>query len=71
VQLARVLVAESLNDGAIVDLKEVKLVDQAGVAFLAAYEAAGRTLRNCPPYIREWINRERGMSQAPAFESRR
>jgi hypothetical protein len=67
-QLENVLIAETWNDGAIVDLKDVKLVDQAGVTFLAAYEGAGRILRNCPSYIREWINREKGISQGQAFE---
>jgi len=40
------------------DLQGVKLVDQQVVAFLACCEASGTQLRNCPPYIREWIARE-------------
>ena len=40
------------------DLQEVKLVDQQVIAFLACCEANGTRLRNCPPYIREWIARE-------------
>ncbi len=41
------------------DLSDLKLVDQASVSFLAHCEMAGATLRNCPAYIREWINREK------------
>jgi hypothetical protein len=42
------------------DLAELKLVDSGAVEFLAACEAKGIKLENCPAYIREWINRERG-----------
>ena len=42
-----------------IDLAEVALVDRAVVKLLAASEANGIELRNCPAYIREWITRER------------
>ena len=38
------------------DLKEVRLVDRAAVGYLAACEALGIELRNCPAYVRKWIN---------------
>ena len=41
------------------DLRDVQLVDQEVVTFLACLETGGTALRNCPPYIREWIARER------------
>ncbi len=41
----------------VLDLAGVKLVDQDVVVFFADRESAGVKLRNCPPYIREWINR--------------
>jgi hypothetical protein len=41
------------------DLQEVTLVDLGLVQFLALCEADGIDLLNCPPYIREWIRRER------------
>ncbi len=41
------------------DLDEVTLVDVQVVRFLGAAELAGVGLRNCPPFIREWISRER------------
>jgi len=40
------------------DLTEVTLVDLYTVQFLAKSEATGLELRQCPPYIREWISRE-------------
>jgi hypothetical protein len=39
------------------DLGGVKLVDHEVVTFLAQRESDGIKLRNCPGYIREWINR--------------
>jgi anti-anti-sigma regulatory factor len=43
----------------VLDLDQVTLVDVAVVRFLIACEAAGIELRNCAPYIREWMERER------------
>jgi hypothetical protein len=42
----------------VLDLREVKLVDRGVIEFLAGCERDGIALRNCPPYIREWIIRE-------------
>ncbi|MCU1284973.1 MAG: hypothetical protein JWO13_1323 [Acidobacteriales bacterium] len=42
------------------DLTEIRLIDQIAVKFLASCEEDGVRLRNCPPYIREWISQERG-----------
>ena len=55
-ELQKVLGAEIGDHDFVLDLKEVKLVDQETVAFLEGCEAGGATLRNCPPYIREWVN---------------
>lgn len=41
-----------------IDLGEVGVVDRDVVTLLALSEARGVELRNCPPYIREWIARE-------------
>jgi anti-anti-sigma regulatory factor len=43
----------------ILDLDEVTLVDVEIVRFLGSCEARGVTLLNCPPYIRDWIGKER------------
>jgi anti-anti-sigma regulatory factor len=41
------------------DLEELNLVDVEAVRFLGSCEAAGVTLVNCSPYIRDWIGKER------------
>jgi anti-anti-sigma regulatory factor len=40
-----------------IDLAEVTLVSQEAVEALAAAEANGIEIRNCPAYVREWISR--------------
>jgi hypothetical protein len=61
-ELREVLTAEAGSQNFILDMKEVKLVDQDAIAFLSYCEAGGAELRNCPPYIREWIERDREMA---------
>jgi hypothetical protein len=41
------------------DMGEVRLVDVEAIAFLAACEAAGIELKNCPSYVRVWIDNKR------------
>jgi hypothetical protein len=41
------------------DLTEVTLVNRDVVSFLAVCERTGIELRNCPPFLREWVVRER------------
>jgi len=43
----------------VLDMKDVTLVDQSAIQFLACCEADGVTLQNCPAYIRDWIAAER------------
>lgn len=50
---------QGITERVMLDLDQVKLVDRETVCFLAACEARGVQLSQCPPYIREWINRER------------
>jgi len=52
-------VLEQESGGFAIDLQNVVLVDREGVKILALSEAHGTELRNCPPYIREWVTRER------------
>ena len=49
----------SCCDGNILDLSEVTLVDLVAVRFLISCEDEGVQLVQCPPYVREWILRER------------
>ena len=43
----------------VLDLEDVKLVDREAVLFLSECEANGAELKNCSPYIREWIAKEK------------
>ena len=45
--------------GFAIDLKNVLLVDREAVKLLVLSDANGTELRNCAPYIREWVTRER------------
>jgi hypothetical protein len=47
------------------DLGDVKLVDREAIKFLAACEAHGIVLKNCPSYVREWIETGRGITDEP------
>jgi anti-anti-sigma regulatory factor len=38
------------------DLEEVRLVDREAVGYLAACETIGVELRNCPAYVRKWLD---------------
>jgi hypothetical protein len=55
-------IRSAMNDGCthkILDLSEVTLVDVAVVRFLIRCEDEGIKLVQCPPYVREWMVRER------------
>jgi len=72
-QLQEALVREADGHDLALDLKDVRLLDQQVVAFLADCEAQGATLRNCPGYIRDWIDARRGsdgMAKTPAAPKR-
>jgi hypothetical protein len=57
-ELATLIAAEAPGQPLVLDLENVVLVDRDVVRFLRACEGDGVALRNCPPYIREWIARE-------------
>lgn len=50
----------------VLDLNEVNLLDREAVEFLVACEREGVSLRNCSPYIREWVTREASRQNSPA-----
>ena len=58
-ELQSVIASESKDRKIALDLADLKLVDQETVAFLSSCETGGAQLRNCPAYIREWIDRTR------------
>ena len=57
-ELEAVISAEGKDRRVILDLKDMTLTGQDGIAFLAQCEAAGIALTNCDPYVREWITRQ-------------
>ena len=63
VELLRSLL-EQEKSVAVIDLKDVLLVDRGAVRLLALSELNGAELRNCPSYIREWVTRERAVINA-------
>ncbi len=50
---------EACGRGVMLQMEEVTLVDVDVVRFLSVCEMQGVHLCGCPPYIREWIARER------------
>jgi anti-anti-sigma regulatory factor len=58
-ELQALIGAEVSGQHIVLDLKDVTLVGQDGIAFLAECVGIGITLANCPPYVREWITRQR------------
>jgi hypothetical protein len=59
-ELRRLLELEGAGSHIALDLKDVTLVARDAINYLADCEADGTKLANCPPYVREWIGRERG-----------
>jgi len=62
VELQGLLTLEEGGQSIALDLKEITLVHRDAVKFLARCEAESIKLENCPPYIREWIDIEKGGS---------
>jgi anti-anti-sigma regulatory factor len=54
-ELDELIDAEARANEVTLDLTEVKLVDREAIRFLAACEARGIRLKDCPSYIRRWI----------------
>jgi anti-anti-sigma regulatory factor len=61
-ELEALIAAEGKDRRIILDLKELTLTGQDGMAFLAQCESAGVALANCDPYLREWIARQKAGS---------
>jgi len=58
-ELQALIGAEVTGKHMVLDLKDVVLVGQDGITFLAECEGTSIALANCPPYVREWIARQR------------
>ena len=59
-ELEALVGAEGKDRRIVLDLKDMTLTGQDGIVFLMRCEASGIALVNCDPYVREWIQRERG-----------
>ena len=62
-ELRRLFGLETKTVHIVLNLKELVLADGDAVDFLAGCEAAGMTLKDCPAYVRRWIDRGKGQSQ--------
>ena len=58
-QVQQLLIVETPAQQLTFDLRDVTLVNQDAVTFLADCEAKGITLESCPLHIRNWINQEK------------
>ena len=58
-QFQQLLVFETSGQRLVFDLRDVTLVNQDAVTFLADCEAKGIKLECCPLHIRNWIDQEK------------
>ena len=58
-ELETLIKSEANGVRIVLDLKDLTLVNENAIAFLERCESNSITLKNCPPYIREWIKRQR------------
>ena len=58
-QFQQLLVVETPGQPVMFDLRDVTLVNQDVVTFLADCEAKGIKLESCPLHIRNWIDQEK------------
>jgi anti-anti-sigma regulatory factor len=59
-ELQKLLALETSGHQVIFNLRDVTLVNQDAVNFLAQCEADGIKLENCPLHVRTWIDRGKG-----------
>ena len=58
-QVRQLLVVEAPGQRLMFNLRDVTLVNQDAVTFLADCEAKGIKLESCPLHIRSWIDQEK------------
>ena len=64
-QLQQLFASEAPGKQLVFNLKDVTLVNQDAITFLARSEADGIKLENCPAYIRQWIEQAKGRGRRP------
>jgi hypothetical protein len=62
-QVRQLLVVEAAGRRLRINLKDVTLINQDIVVFLAECEAKGIELECCPLHVRSWIDREKRRDQ--------
>ena len=58
-QFQQLLIVETPGQQLVFNLRDVTLVNQDAVTFLAHCEGSGIKLENCPLHIRNWIDQEK------------
>jgi hypothetical protein len=62
-ELKRLMGSEAGGDNLVLNMKDVTLVDQSAIRFLARCEADNVTIENGPAYIRDWIAADKRRSR--------
>jgi hypothetical protein len=55
-ELEALITSEGTGRRIVLDLRDLTLVNEDAIRFLEHCEVDSIVLRNCPPYVREWIN---------------
>jgi hypothetical protein len=58
-ELETLINSEANGSRIVLDLRDVTLVNENAISFLERCESNSITLKNCPAYVREWINAQR------------
>jgi len=58
-ELETLINSEEKGRRVVLDLKDLTLVNEDAITFLERCESNSITLKNCPAYVREWINAQR------------
>jgi anti-anti-sigma regulatory factor len=61
-ELEKLIESEPNGSRIVLNLKDATLVNEDAITFLERCESNSITLRNCPAYVREWINAQRRQS---------
>jgi hypothetical protein len=69
-QFQELLLVETPGQQLMFNLRDVILVNQDAVTFLAHCEANGVKLENCPLHIRNWIDQEKRRNRRPRMRKR-
>jgi anti-anti-sigma regulatory factor len=58
VELKKLIESDETDRRIVLDLLELTLVDRDAIRFLRQCDSNGIELKNCPPYICEWMARQ-------------